>query len=336
MLKSNFEELLSFLKDKNVLIISHDLVDIDGFVSCINLKYFINQIYENLEVSVYFSDISKVTKIFIEKFLKKFKDFKLELKEKLDFSRFDLIIILDTNNLDQVIYKENINIIQLNIPFIFIDHHVSLSKKYSTKINPLNLILEDFSSTAEIILELYEAFNVSLSLPYKFLLITGILTDSGFFKYCNNDTIKRISKLLEPDIDIQEIMLMLNIETEIPERLAKIKGLQRVEIIREGSWLIGITRIGSYESSVASLLIRIGFDVGVVISEKKSEYRISTRARKSLCLRSSLHMGKILEEISIEYGCSGGGHDGAAALNGKNDLEKVLNKIIKKIKESIN
>ncbi|TFG26826.1 MAG: DHH family phosphoesterase [Promethearchaeota archaeon] len=100
--------------------------------------------------------------------------------------------------------------------------------------------------------------------------------------------------------------------------------------------MIGITHVSSFEAGVASILINIGCDIGMVYSEKKTEFRISMRAKKRICVETGLHLGKILEEVSEECEGSGGGHDGAASLNGKIDLKKILSKIIEKIKQILN
>jgi nanoRNase/pAp phosphatase (c-di-AMP/oligoRNAs hydrolase) len=94
---------------------------------------------------------------------------------------------------------------------------------------------------------------------------------------------------------------------------------------------MGISHVGSYEADVASALIKIGFDVGIVWSKKTSEYRISTRASNKICSKTGLHLGKILEELSDDSKGSGGGHDGAASLKGKIGLENILKIIEEKI-----
>jgi len=80
------------------------------------------------------------------------------------------------------------------------------------------------------------------------------------------------------------------------------------------------------------MLTNVGFDIGIVVSEDKSSYRITTRAKKQICLRTGLHLGKIISEIK---NVNGGGHDGAATLNGRNDVEESLNQLIDKIKETL-
>jgi hypothetical protein len=79
-------------------------------------------------------------------------------------------------------------------------------------------------------------------------------------------------------------------------------------------------------------MIKVGFDIGIVVSVEKSNFRITTRAKKKVCLATGLHLGKIIREID---NVNGGGHDSAATLNGKGDAEKILNELTHKIKETL-
>ena len=337
MLKSKFDNLYPLLKYKKILITTHELVDLDGLASCIVFKSLIKQCNNLAIVDFVFHGVSKRAINFIEKFVEKFPDANISWESaSIEMLDFDLIIILDTNNLEQI----NLDVIKSGLPYLFIDHHTHLNKKYKGNLESLNIILDEFSSTAEIIFELFKNYNIEIKLPYKYLLIAAILTDSGFFRHGNNDTIKRVSKLLDYQIDYQDVLITLKNNKEISEKLAIIKGLKRVELIRYRGWLIGITNVGSFEATVANSLIQIGFDVGVVYSDKKSNFRISTRASKNICVNTGLHLGKILGDLSNEYEVSGGGHDGAASLNGSlngiNISKSILDKIIYKIKLILN
>ena len=84
---------------------------------------------------------------------------------------------------------------------------------------------------------------------------------------------------------------------------------------------------------MASILLNVGFDVTIVLAQKNNEFRISTRARKDLCLKTGLHLGKILDEVAKKYEGTGGGHDGAAAITGSEKHEIVLEQIIDKVKQ---
>jgi len=335
MLPNKFEDFKAYLKDKNVLITTHESTDLDGFVSCYIFKIFFTNYFKN-EAVLFLPDISKSTREYLEKVSQKFSELTYFFNQDFDISKIDLILIFDTNNLAQVSIFDKLNITGAQIPFIFIDHHLNLKKDYKNNLSSLNIINDDISSTSEIIYDICEFFNFKLELSHKFLLISAILTDSGFFKYGNNGTIMRVSRLLDENLDLQEIISTLEFDQEISEKIARIKALQRLKLIRSKDWLIGMTYVSSFEASVASLLINIGLDVSIVYSEKKRTFRISMRAKKSVCLKTGLHLGKILEEVAKEYEGSGGGHDGAASLNGENDLKKVLNKIIEKIKQILN
>ncbi|MFX0075293.1 MAG: hypothetical protein ACFE96_07620, partial [Candidatus Hermodarchaeota archaeon] len=196
----------------------------------------------------------------------------------------------------------------------------------------LNLICDAYSSTSEIILEFFIDYNIKLTLPCKYLLISAILADSGFIKYGNSGTIKNLSILIGDSVEIQDVFPLLESEKDISEKIAQIKGLQRVKLIRVKNWLVGVTHLSSFSASAASILLKVGFDIGIVLSEDKTGFRITTRAKSQVCLKTGLHLGKIASEIN---NVSGGGHDGAATLNGKIEPTKSLNQLIDKIRETL-
>ena len=332
MLYSRYKDFLSFLKGKKILITTHDLVDIDGFASCFTLKFFLIEAFDKPIVSLFFSGLSKSTKDFMIRFREKFPEFDCKFDKKVDISNFDICLILDTSNISQIRFNKS-ETIEIKIPHIFIDHHFVKGNLKNENLDSLNLIKDNIASTAEIILELFEYSGQKLTPPYRSLIIAAILTDSGFFRYGYNETIKNVSKLLNEDVKIQDIQNLLNQRIDVSERIAKINGLQRVEIIRERDYLIGISHVSSFGASVASMLIKNGFDISIVHTKEKREKVINCRAKKNICLQTGLHLGKICEEISETCKGSGGGHDGAASLTFKYELEDVLPKIIGKIKQ---
>jgi nanoRNase/pAp phosphatase (c-di-AMP/oligoRNAs hydrolase) len=333
MLKSRFENFLGFIKNKNIIIVTHDLVDIDGLASCFSLKYFLTQYIKKKEISIYLSELSKSTKNFLRNINKKFPEFDFSYDKTFNISKNDAILIVDTNNLKQIKIKNDLDIMSLENPLIYIDHHYYGEKLDIDNAQSPNLLFEHYSSTVEIILELLEYNKTPLTVPLKMLMIAAMVTDSGFFKYGNNKTIQNVSKLLGEDINIQDVILLLKSEIHISERIAKIKGMQRVRLIREGDFLIGISNVSSFGAGVAAMLINLGFDVAIVLSKEENQNRISTRAKKVVCKKTGLHLGKILEEISREYKGSGGGHDGAASLTSNIESETIIARIIEKIKQ---
>ena len=97
--------------------------------------------------------------------------------------------------------------------------------------------------------------------------------------------------------------------------------------------MLGITNVSSFRASVASMLIKMGFDIAVVYSKEENQYKINTRANKAICIKNGLNLGKIMEEISDHFNGSGGGHDGAAALNINIESDFTITEIIEAIKK---
>jgi len=330
MLKTKFEKTLSFLRKKKIVVTTHDLVDIDGLVSCYAIKNFINQLIRTKQIIICFSEISKHTKSFMKRTTLNYPNIDFLFETDINFLEFDVCLVLDTNNLDQIKYKKRIQ--DSKIPIIFIDHHYFTGEIFNKNFSSMNLIIEHYTSTAELILELYEVFNIEISISLKILVIAAILTDSGFFKHGDNNSIKNVSKLLNYEINFQDILRLLDYNIDVSEKIAKIKGLQRVQLIREGDYLIGITNVSSYGATISSMLMGVGFDISFVYSEEKNTTRINARAKRSVCLKTRLHLGKILSEIANKFGGSGGGHDGAASISSELEASIIIDKIIEKVK----
>ncbi len=328
-----FDILLSELSNKKVLITTHDQVDLDGFTSCVLLKFFLETYFENIQVHLFFSRLSKFTIDFLTRLEKIYPNISYSIENGKNYLNIEFIIILDTNNLDQVVFPESVKESKKKIPFIFIDHHFNLNHDIVNNIKAYNIILDSNTSTAEILYEIFMHYKIEIPIKFRYLLLAAIYTDTGGFKNANNNTFHHISDILNSNLKFQDFLMCVEKENDFPKKVAIIKGLQRVKIKRINTWLIGISQVGSYTSSVASTLLQIGFDVSIVYSKKPNSFRITTRAKKEICLKTGLHLGKILSEIKEG---SGGGHDGAASLNGENSFESTLNQILEKIKKTLN
>jgi len=336
MFESEIESILEFLQEKkDILITTHNMVDLDALSSCFAFKSFLAHHFPNKTVEILFFDLSKHVKEFMNKFLNLFTsfDFSYQIHAHIDIKAFDALILLDTNDISFTLSKQEQEAIkESSIPLIIIDHHYS--EQALSERTPVAIISDETASTAELIFEFFEKVKYRLNTELRYLLLSGILTDTGHFKYADNHSIKRVSKLLSdlPKDAFQEILELIKSEKDISERIALIKGLQRAELHRCKDWLIAISHVSSYEGAVASKLVKNGFDISIVYSTGKDEDRISTRANKYVIEKTSLHLGKIASEYGKELGADGGGHDGAAGLNGtfdpKNASKDLLNKII--------
>ena len=114
------------------------------------------------------------------------------------------------------------------------------------------------------------------------------------------------------------------------QRIAHLKGAQRLKFEQINKYLVASTMLSSYEASMCKFLINLGADIAFVGAQRDDHVRISGRATNEL-VNSGLHLGEFFKEISNELACEGGGHDGAAGLNGIGDVEMILNACMNKI-----
>lgn len=113
-----------------------------------------------------------------------------------------LVIIMDTSVTDRIdseFWSEGKEIIK-------IDHHIKTNLN-TEDFADFEIIEEDAVSNCEIITKIILASKLKLSAQTARFLYTGLVTDSGRFKYVgvNANTFNLASKLLETGIDISEI-----------------------------------------------------------------------------------------------------------------------------------
>ncbi|MHA1688693.1 MAG: DHH family phosphoesterase [Promethearchaeota archaeon] len=331
-------KIIAFLKDKSkILLTTHDHADIDALASLIVFKHILTLAFQEKKKFTLHIRFSKSSQIYLHKFQQKFPEISIELEAHPLSSPIDVIIILDTNNLNQIAFMRELTSIPQYYPYFFIDHHVPTTMKQDNNLTEFNLILPQFISTSEIIWEISKILDIKLPNSFKFLLLSGLLIDSGYFMYGNNDTIKRAALLLNEDILIKDVYEMLEEEPSLSEKIAMIKGLQRLKLMKKKGWLIGISHVGSHEADLASLLVKIGCDVSLVYSKKRRKhFRISMRAKMKLCDQHGLNLSEILQSVSGKCNGNGGGHPCAASLNGLKSLERTVEEILKKILKILN
>ncbi len=103
----------------------------------------------------------------------------------LDLTQYDAFICIDQSDLDRMSSKTKVG---FTVPegtlIINIDHHAS-----NTYFGTLNYVIPTATSACEVLLDLTRQWNVQIDKELATRLLTGITTDTGFFKYVNNSKI---------------------------------------------------------------------------------------------------------------------------------------------------
>jgi phosphoesterase RecJ-like protein len=334
---ANFALLLKTNNIHNILILSHDLVDIDGFSSAIGLKHLISKVFSDLNISchIVFSTINTQ----IQPLLSAIKMNESEYYVKELTINPDLIILVDCNNLSNV--DSGIKGLGDSIPVVIVDHH------QSDLVFPKNYrfwyIDSNASSNAEIILDFFSVLQVSFDSVIGYLLLAGLIADTGQFRFANSETYIRLSSLEEAGIYVKDALSLLQSKNyEFSERIARIKaGMRVTELLIFKEYIALISNVSSHQASAARGLVELGCDLSFIIAKEKPKrnlsFSISARASSSFVKAMNFSAATFLSDFFKKYDGNGGGHTGAAAGKGKVQEEMLLswlNKIKKSESES--
>jgi nanoRNase/pAp phosphatase (c-di-AMP/oligoRNAs hydrolase) len=207
-----------------------------------------------------------------------------------------------------------------------IDHHIPQEPLgiYRGVVEP------SASSTTELCVLMLE--EVSIDIPSSWLanlLLSGILFDTRGLSMASIASIEAVRFLMMRGARISDALQMIRRAPEISERIARVKAMSRVRAYRAGGIIVCITHVGAYEASAAQILIGVGCDLALVISERSDSMRIVARCSEDLCRNRGLDE-IILSDLTRIYGGGWGGHRQAAVASIKSPggFEEILGRIL--------
>lgn len=303
-----------------VLVVTHEGPDADGIACTALLRHLL----KDKEVTVLFSgsvgDQSKAV----------LKLCGLEpVKEAGDF---ETLIVVDTNSLPN--FEKYIPCAKTKI---LIDHHSP--KPEVSALFDVAFIDEGASSCSELLWELFDG-KIEADRKLSLALACGIFLDSAGFISARPKTFKILSEILgKHDIPFGEVLDIVNIPPELSEKIARLKGAQRMAVERVGDHLVVTTKVSSFEGIVANSLLGVGADVAFVGASKPKgdEVRIAGRARRAL-VANGFNLGNyVMPEAAKILGGDGGGHAAAAGATGTKPekLDEALKKCLELTKAFI-
>ena len=314
---NTFLEIGEVIKTHNTFaIFSHMNADGDAFGSLLGL----GQSLKRMGKTVYYFLPQPVPRRF--SFL---KDYELINKEEL--KDVEVGILVDAADVDRVgalkQYKKDFEVT------INIDHHET-----NDYFADFNYVDKNAPSTTCIILKILEKNNFPIDNGIAESLYTGVLTDTGAFKFANAsfDAFETAGKLVRYGAKPDYIAKMC-FEADTLEHL-KLTGiaLQRMVLQRN----VGFSyvsyedrkRIGASEEDMEGIIdsMRKCKDVQVAVLFKeanRNEIRISFRSKDGIDVKS----------IAVKFG--GGGHIPASGCTVKGNLKVVMKDVIRTVHEMI-
>ncbi|MFH1283713.1 MAG: bifunctional oligoribonuclease/PAP phosphatase NrnA [bacterium] len=239
--------------------------------------------------------------------------------------KFDLGIILECSDVNRM---GNVIDIKSQVKWtVNIDHHLIHSN-----FADVNYVDHNLSSSAEMVWNLFEYYNVIPNFDEAICLYTGILTDTGNFQHSNTTpkvlkiASDLMSKGIRPDLLHSQIYEQRSMESMrfLSYVLKNFKLLlnNKVAIVTIPKEKL---RHGARDSEeiISYLLMVASVKVGVFIRQINKEVRISFRSK------GNINVAKVAEHFG------GGGHRNAAGLSLYCGLRKSKDLVLNQIKNIV-
>ena len=301
---------------KNVVILGHVNPDGDCVGSCLGMYNYLTENFEDLDVTVYLHTLSKKFE-----YIKGYTDVCTEFDPN---QKYDLCITLDASDVkrlgDFAPYLETAEY------SLCIDHHVT-----NAGMANVNVVDADASSCCEVLYGLLESQKISKEVAE--CLYTGIIHDTGVFKYSNTSrkTMEIVGRLIEFGIDFPRIIdesffmksygqsklhgcALLNSKRIMDDRC--IYTVVTQEQLKEFGCTVKAT-----DGIVDQLRVIDGVEVVILLYEtgNPSEYKVSLRTNSDVDLA----------RIAAAFG--GGGHVKAAGCTVTGTVEEILDGVKEQI-----
>lgn len=255
----------------------------------------------------------------------------IKYKDNLKNIEFDCFVALDCSDLNRTGEVYRLNSEKKTI--LNIDHHIS-----NQKFGDINWVEPHASSCSEMIYKLYKALRLPLDRDTAILLYTGILTDTGSFRYSNvtSFTHKAVSQLLKFKLDIPHIYRSIyeNIPFADMQLLTRILPGIKQEAKGRVVWFQvkrDMLRNKKLSFDLSEHVLSFGRaikDAQVVVLFKenlgvKNEIRVNFRSQ------GNVDVNKIAQFFG------GGGHKTASGATIHGRLDDIRRRVLAKIKENL-
>ncbi len=251
-----------------------------------------------------------------------------EIKKESDIEKYDLAISVDCATMKMLNgfsnYFENATV------KASIDHHSS-----NTMFGDINYVSPDAPACAQILLVVLEYFKIEITKDIGTCILTGIITDTGGFKYSGvtAETFEFVAWLLNKGINVSKIYRkVLQTKTRANFELNRIAA-DRLEFFEGGK--VAFTYItkedeekvnaenGDHEGIVETGRDIEGVEVSVFLRQTDKGCKVSMRSNEYVNV----------SDVCILLG--GGGHIRAAGATMQCTIEQAKEKILRQIKAVI-
>lgn len=304
-------------KAEKIVILTHETPDGDAIGSSLAMKLAIKQLGKEADVIV-----PTYSKTFA--FLPEADN----IKKSSEVSKYDLAISVDCADIKRLV--GGVEYFEKAKQKVVIDHHSS-----NTMFGDYNFVNPVAPSCCEILVGMFEYFGIEITSELGECLITGIITDTGGFKYSgvNAETFEFAAEILRKGVNISDVYKrVLQTKTKANFELNKLIS-DRMEFLEDGKVTFTYMNLEDEKRVNAEEwdhegLVEVGRDIeGVEVSifiiekEGTNGYKISLRSNEYINV----------SDVAFIFG--GGGHPRAAGCFIQGTVEEVKTKVLAEIKK---
>ena len=204
-----------------------------------------------------------------------------------------------------------------------VDHHHD-----NTRFAEINLIVQDASSTGEIVRDLLAELGVELTPDIAEALYVALVTDTGRFQYTNTTpkALRLAAELVEAGVDVQRVFQGIYESVELAKLKLLARALARAQVYEGGRLVVSHLlrsdfhelRVGEeYAEGIIDYVRMVdGAEMAATIREPPEP----PDAARHISLRSSVEE---LDVSAIARQRGGGGHRRAAGFSSDESVEEI-------------
>ena len=272
-------------KKKGICLILHEHADLDALSSAIALQSFLTRIY-NIKARICAKSLNSLAKFYAKE-----HDVNVTIvDEKL---RCDVAVLIDVASLVQVGFELDANIL------VVFDHHANNDVPADYK------FVKMYSSTGRVIYEYIGEVNAYES----YHLLAALLYDTSFLRYADIEDLDVVRILLKISKSTLNDFWFIREHALTVEKEAKkfmVQAIENAYVLSIRGKKVVVSKVGSYESKVASMFLQIGFDAAFVVVERKQGMGISCRFNDKAFSKDEIN--KIMKKFADLSGFKCGGH----------------------------
>ncbi|HEY1316202.1 MAG TPA: DHH family phosphoesterase [Gaiella sp.] len=209
-----------------------------------------------------------------------------------------------------------------------VDHHHD-----NTRFGDVDLVVEEASSTAEVLADVFDALGVVRTPELAEALYTAIVTDTGRFQYSNTTpkALRLAAELVEDGADVGKIFVEVYESTPFPKLKLLARALEHATELAGGRVVVSELRREDFEAAGADepysegIIDHLRAVDGAELVALVRELPVGAPTRRKGSLRSHPD-GVDVSAIARSFG--GGGHRRAAGFSTDLPMDEITERIV--------